>query len=201
METLAFKPAVMSVGKVHREINMSTQGLEAGVVEPSDRTHVAGHRPDRQILIAASDGLSDHPLDKKSANALAAETVGDHNRFDFAAGPLVQQTGQTDNPTIEISHPGRHSFSGCEIVVERSPRIVASNRGILIDPSMMLRQFDPQQPARRIVSRRVVTDNNVGCRYRASELAVLHDYRLPHLEKRLQLPGATLVPCKGAAPS
>ena len=163
METLAFKPAVMSVGKVHREIDMSTQGLEAGVVEPSDRTHVAGHRPDRQILIAASDGLSDHPLDKKSANALAAETTGDHNRFDLAAGPMIKQAGQTDKPTIEIGHPGCHSFCDSQIGVERFPWIVASNRGILVDPSMMLSQFDPQRPTSGRVSRRVVTDDNVGC--------------------------------------
>lgn len=47
VETRAFKPALMSVGKVHREIDMSTQGLKTGVVEPSDRTYVAGYRPDR----------------------------------------------------------------------------------------------------------------------------------------------------------
>jgi hypothetical protein len=47
VETRAFKPAVASGGKVHREIDMSTQGLKAGVVEPPDRTHVADYRPDR----------------------------------------------------------------------------------------------------------------------------------------------------------
>jgi hypothetical protein len=62
-QTRAFKPAVLSVGKVHREIDMSAQGLKTGVVEPPDRTYVAGYRPDRQVLIAASDGRSNHPFD------------------------------------------------------------------------------------------------------------------------------------------
>jgi hypothetical protein len=47
VETRAFNPAVMPVGKVHRQIDMSAQGLKTGVVEPSDRTYVAGYRPDR----------------------------------------------------------------------------------------------------------------------------------------------------------
>ena len=47
MEALTFMPAVASVGKVHREIDMSAQGLETGVVEPPDRIYVAGYRPDR----------------------------------------------------------------------------------------------------------------------------------------------------------
>ena len=47
MQTRAVKPAVVSIGKVHREIDMSAQGLKTGAVEPPDRTHVASYRPDR----------------------------------------------------------------------------------------------------------------------------------------------------------
>ena len=47
VQTRAFKPAVMPAGKVHREIDMSAQGLKTGVVELPDRTYVAGYRPDR----------------------------------------------------------------------------------------------------------------------------------------------------------
>jgi len=46
VETRAVKPAMVPAGQVHREIDMSTQGLETGVVEPPDRTHVAGYGPD-----------------------------------------------------------------------------------------------------------------------------------------------------------
>jgi hypothetical protein len=47
VETRAFEPAVVSAGKIHREIDMPTQGLKTGVVEPSDCTHVARYGPDR----------------------------------------------------------------------------------------------------------------------------------------------------------
>lgn len=132
METRAFKPAVMSAGQVHREIDMSAHGLKTGVVEPSDRTYVAGYRPDRQVLIAASDGLSNYPFDKKSPNAPAAETISDNDRFDLATGAAVKQAGKTDNPAIEIGHPRCHSFWYSEIVVERTPGIVASDRRVLV---------------------------------------------------------------------
>jgi hypothetical protein len=162
VETSTFEPKVVSVGKVHREIDMSTQCLEAGVVKSSDRTHVAGYRPNREILIAASDGLSDYPFDKNSSHASAAKTTGDDDRLDLAAGPAIKQAGKADNPTIEIGHPGRHSFWHSQIVVKGIPRIVASDRGVFVDPSMMLSQFHPQHPTGGIVSRRIVTDNDVG---------------------------------------
>ena len=41
VDTCAFNPTVMPVGKVHRQIDMSAQVLKTGVVEPSDRTYVA----------------------------------------------------------------------------------------------------------------------------------------------------------------
>ena len=62
METFAFMPGVASAAKVHREIDMSAQGLETGGVKRSDRTHVAGYRPDRQVLIAASGSLGHYPF-------------------------------------------------------------------------------------------------------------------------------------------
>ena len=110
METRAVKPAVVSVGKVHREIDTSAQGLETGIVESSDRIHVAGYRPDRQALIAAGDGLSNYPFDKKSPNPPATETISNDDRFDLATGAAIKQARKTDNPTIEIGHPRCHSF-------------------------------------------------------------------------------------------
>lgn len=119
VQTRAVQPAVAPGGKVHREVDMAAQGLEAGVVEPPDRSHVAGYWPDRQILIAASDGLGNYPFDKKPPNAPAPDTISDHDRFDLAAGTEIKQAGKTDNPAIEFGHPGCHSFSRSEIVVER----------------------------------------------------------------------------------
>lgn len=76
---------------------MSAQGLEAGFVEPPDRTHVAGHRPDRQGLIAASGGLGNYPFEKKPPHSPAAKTLSDDDRFDLAAGTAVKQTRKTGN--------------------------------------------------------------------------------------------------------
>ena len=122
VQTRAFKPAVVPANKVHREIDMPAQGLKTGVVEPPDRTHVAGYRPDRQVLIAASDGLNNYPFDKKSPNAPATETISDDDRFDLATGAAIKQARKTDNPAVEIGHPRCHSFWYSEIVVKRTPR-------------------------------------------------------------------------------
>jgi hypothetical protein len=94
VETRASKPAVESAGQVHREIDMSTQGLETSVIEPSDRTHVAGYRPDRQVLIAASDGLGYYSFYKKSPNSPATEAISDDDRFDLATGATIKQDAQ-----------------------------------------------------------------------------------------------------------
>src|SRR5262249_48243129 len=129
-----------------------TQGLEASVVKPSDRTHVAGYRPDREILIAASDGLSNYPFHKNSSHAPATKTTSDDDRFDLADGPAIKQTRKADNPTIEIGHPGCDSFWHSQIFVERISGMVASDSGVFVDPSMMLSQFHPQHPTDGIVS-------------------------------------------------
>ena len=166
-QTRAFKPAVTSVGKVHREIDVSAQGPKTGVVEPSDRTYVAGYGPDRQVRIAASDGLSNYAFDKQSPDAVAAETISDDDRFDLATGAAIKQPRKTDNRAIEIGHPRGHSFWYSEVIVERTSGIVTSDRGVLVYLPMMLSPFHPQHPAGGIVSRRVVADNNVGRGYRA----------------------------------
>jgi hypothetical protein len=134
-------PAVASVGKVHREIHMSAQGLETGGVKRSDRTHVADYRPDRQVLIAASGSLGHYPFNKKSPDAPAAETISNDDWFDLSAGPAIKQAGKTDDPAIEIGHPGRHSFWLGQVVVERAPGIVASGRRVFVDPPVMLGQL------------------------------------------------------------
>ena len=162
VETRAFKPAMAPAGQVHREIDMSAQGLKAGVVEPPDRTHVAGYRPDRQVLMAASDGLSSYPFDKKPPDAPVTQTTSDDDRFDLAAGAAIEQARKTDNPAIEIGHPGRYPFWHGEIIVERTPGIVASDGRVFVYPPVMLSQFRPQHPAGGIVRRRVVADNNAG---------------------------------------
>ena len=158
----------MSVGQVHGEIDVSAHGLETGFVEPSDRTYVAGYGPDRQVPVAASDGLSDYPFDEQPPDAPAAETISDDYRFDLAAGAAIKQARKTDDPAIEIGHPRCHPFWYSEIVVERGPGIVASDRRVLVYLSMMLSQFHPQHPAGGIVSRRVVADKNVGRGCRAA---------------------------------
>jgi hypothetical protein len=43
-----------------------------------------------------------------------------------------QQARKTDNRTVEIGHPGRHSFWHSEIVVERPAGIVASDRRVFV---------------------------------------------------------------------
>lgn len=143
VEARPFKPGVAPAGKVHREVDMSAQYLKAGVVEPLDRAHVAGYRPDRQVLMAAGGSLGGYPLEEKPPDALAAQTASDHDRFDLAAGPVVEQARKADNPAIEASHPGRHPSRRCEIVVEGTPGIVASDRGVFVYPPVMLGQFRP----------------------------------------------------------
>ena len=100
VETLTFMPAVASVGKVHREIDMPAQGLG----------------------IAASDGR------------------------------------------------------------------------VFVEPSMVLGQFRPQHPASRIVTRRVVADNNAGRGCRARQFAVLHADRLPDPAEKAQRKSASSAP-------
>ena len=82
--------------------------------------------------MAASDGLSNDPFDKKPPNAPATETVSDDDRFDLATGAAIKQARKTDNPAIEIGHPRCHPFWYSEIVVERTPGIVASDRRVLV---------------------------------------------------------------------
>jgi hypothetical protein len=104
VETPPFKPAMMSLGEVDRQVDMSTQRLKARLLEASDRTQVARHRPDRQVLIAASGGFCDYLFDEKSSNASAAESITYHDRFDLPPGPAVEKTRQADNPTMQICH-------------------------------------------------------------------------------------------------
>ena len=110
MQTRSVEPEVVSAGQVHGEVDMSAQGLKTGVVEPADRPHVAGYRPDGQVLIAASAGLSNYPSDKKSPDAPVTETISDDDRFDLTTGAAIKQAGKTDNPAVEIGHPRCHSF-------------------------------------------------------------------------------------------
>ena len=72
------------------------------------------------------------------------------------------------------SPPGCESFWYGEIVVERTPGIVASDRRVFVYPPVMLSQFHPQHPAGGIVYRRVVADDNAGRGYRARQLAAVH---------------------------
>ena len=58
--------------------------------------------------------------------------LGDDDRFDLASGAAIKQARKTDNPAIEIGHPRCHPFWYSEIVVERTPGIVASDRRVLI---------------------------------------------------------------------
>ena len=153
---------------------MSAQGLKTHVVEPPDRTHVAGYRPDREVLVTASDGLGNDPFDKQPPDAPAAETISDDDRFDLAAGAVVEQARKTDNGAIEIGHPGRHPFRHSEIVVKGTPGILASDRRVFVDPPVMLSQFRPQHPAGRIVTRRVIAHNNSGRGHRTRQLAAFH---------------------------
>lgn len=184
VETRPFKPSVVPVGQVHREVDMSAQYLKAGVVEPLDRAHVAGYRPDRQVLMAPGGSLRDYPLEEKPPDPPAAQTAGDHDRLDLATGPVVKQAREADNPAIKAGHPGRHPFRRCEIGVEGTPGIVASDGRVFVYPPVMLGQFRPQHPASAIVSRRVVADDKAGRGYLTCQLAVLHGDRVPVLRPR-----------------
>ena len=82
--------------------------------------------------MAASDGLSNDPFDKKPSNAPDTETISDNDWFDLTTGATIKQARKADNPAIEIGHPRRHPFWCSEIVVERTPRIVASDRRVLV---------------------------------------------------------------------
>jgi hypothetical protein len=162
METGPVEPAVTSLGKVHGEVDMSTQSLKTSVVEPPDGSHVASYRPDRQVLMAASDSFGNCPLDEKSPNASATEAISYDHWFDLSAGSPIEESRKPGNPTIEFGYPGRHSFSEREIIIKGTPGIAAADRRVLVYTSMMLSQLDPQHPRGRVVSRRVVTDDNAG---------------------------------------
>lgn len=78
--------------------------------------------------MAASGGLSDRPFDKKPSGAPATETFSDDDWFGLGARPAIKQPRKTDDPAIEVGHPGRHPAARSEIVVESAPGIVASGR-------------------------------------------------------------------------
>jgi hypothetical protein len=86
----AGQPAVASVGEIHGEINMSAQGLKAGLVETLDGAHVAGYWSDRQVLIAPGDSLSDYAVDEESPHASAPVTISDYDRLHFTAAPAIK---------------------------------------------------------------------------------------------------------------
>lgn len=138
-------------------------------------TASTGYGPDREVLVAAGGGLGDYPFDETPPNAPATEIIGDDDRLDLAAGPAIEQAGKTDNPAIEIGHPGCRSFWHSEIVVKPAPGIVALDRGVPVQPPVMLGQLRPQRPASGIVSRRVVAD----AKRRTRQFTVLHGDRLP----------------------
>lgn len=183
MQACAVKPAVPPAGQVHRQVDMTAQGPEAGVVEMPDRTHVAGHGPDRQVLVAAGGGLGGCPLDEEPPDAPAAERAGDDDRLDLTAGPAVKQARETDHPATGLRHPGRHPLRQGEVAIEPAAGIIAPDGGVFVDPPVMLGQFRPQQTAGCVVSRRVAADRNAGHGRRARHLAVAHRDRLPDLRR------------------
>lgn len=55
--------------------------------------------------MATGGSLGGYPFDEKPSRAPAAQASSDHDRFDLAAGPAIEQAGQACNPPIQVGHP------------------------------------------------------------------------------------------------
>lgn len=130
-------------GKVHRQVNVAAKRLEPGGVKPADRSDVAGHRPDGQVLMPSGAGFLDHPADEQLANALITGGCGHDDRLYFAAVAMVEQAGHADDRAARLGHPRTCPLRGGQVVIEARAGIVAADSRVAVEALVVLRQFPP----------------------------------------------------------
>ena len=137
--------------EVHGEIDTATEGAEPNVVEPSNRRHIAGDRPNGQIFKTSPDRFIDCPGQQGSANRLTTQPLGHDDGFDLAAGPVVEQAHHARHCFIDLGNPGADPFRCGQVVIESSSRIVPTNGRVFVQAPMVLRQLCPKVTASWIV--------------------------------------------------
>lgn len=98
-----------------------TDLLSAGEVSDGSRPRAALHPPSSDASNPRSVVRSRWPLDQRYPDSLPAQGVCHDDRFHLTAGAVVKQPGQSDNITVDDSHPRIHSSRDLEVLVE--PRV------------------------------------------------------------------------------
>jgi hypothetical protein len=122
---------------------------------------VASHGADGQVLVTTRTGLLDNPADEHAANALIPSCLSDDDRLDLSTRTPVEQTGQTDDPAVELGHPGSHPLRLGEVAIEFRSRIVSTDRWVPINTSVVLRQLCPQGSTSAVVAFGVVANDDL----------------------------------------
>jgi len=136
-------------------LDVSPQGLEAGMVEASDGVHVAGDWANGKVFVASGNRLGNHLVNQLSTDPSATKALGDHDGLHLPVPPVIEKARQPHDPSFGLSDPGGDSLWRRQVGVESRSWVVASDRVVLIDPSMLFSQFDPQRPAGCVVARDV----------------------------------------------
>ena len=161
MELYALHPAMPATLQIHGQINMAAQGPKTRVVEALDGGDVASNRSNGQVLIAAPGRLSCHPLDQRLPDPLPSPNVRHDDRFHLTAGAVIQQSGQSDDITVDDGHPRIHSLRDLEVFVKPRARIVSADAWISVELSVVVDQLRPQTPAGVIVVRGVLAYSHI----------------------------------------
>jgi hypothetical protein len=164
---------VASFGQIHGEVHMTTEGSESHMVKSPDGVYVTGHRADGQILVASGHGLGDDAIDQLRSDSAPSKRGGNHYGLDLPAGPPVEETSEANDGSLGLGDPASHSFRKGQVRVESRSRIVASDRTVLVDPTMMGGKFSPQLSAGRVVAGGVPA-------YQDVELGHVHKTTLPY---------------------
>ena len=188
-------------GQVHGEIDVPAQRLEPSGVEPADSSNVAGHRADGQVFVTTVESLLDNPADEPPPDAPIPGSLGHDDRLDFPARTSVEQTSQTDDPGVRLGHPGSDPLRHSEVTIESRSRVVAADRRVPVDTSVVLRQLCPQRPAGAVVAFGVVAHDDLRRSWRAW---LPRNRHLPNGARRLSRrhglsPGRVIAPVQETA--
>ena len=148
----AVQPLVPSLDQIHGEIHVSPQGPEAGIVQTLDGVHVAGHGADGKVFMASVNRLGHHLIYQLLSHPSASKRFGNDDGFNLPAGPVIEEARKTYDRSLGLSDPGGHSLGYVRWESNSNPGIVASDRMVLIDPSMVFSPFDPQRSAGCVVA-------------------------------------------------
>jgi hypothetical protein len=148
-------------GQIHRQVDVPAKSSEPSSMEPPYGGDVASNGADGQVFITTGERLLDDPADEPAADALIPNCLCYDDRLNFATRPSVEQTGQTYDPAMRFGHPGADPLRHGEVAIESSSRVVATDRGVPIDSSVVLRELRPQISTSTVVAIGVVANDEV----------------------------------------